>query len=126
MIADPEIRIHERSSEDELLIISSDGVWDGVGNNDAAQIVYNILRPNNEQQPTRDHTPTAADLLSQGEDQADHEMRRAAQEERCASAADALLEAALGNGSTDNMVAIVVDLKPSVSGSKMIGKKLFE
>lgn len=126
MIPDPDVRIHTRTHEDELLIISSDGVWDGVDNDEAVQIAYKMLRPAATDGSKPDSERTAAQILSQGDDEDEQGMRRAAQEERCAKAADALLEAALSKGSTDNMVAIVVDLKPPVAAVTMVGKKLFE
>ena len=128
MIADPEIRIRTRSENDEVLIICSDGVWDGVSNDEAVQIAMNTLRA---EQTSAGDSPQAdwsspSRILSQGDDQDDLIARTSAQEHRCAKAADALLEAALLNGSTDNMVAIVIDLHPSVTGSAIVGKRLFE
>ena len=44
MISEPEVTVTERTSEDECLILASDGLWDVVSNDTACGVVRMCLR----------------------------------------------------------------------------------
>lgn len=82
----PEITFTTRTSDDECLIIASDGLWDVMSNNEVSEVARRILR----------------------------RRRRAAADDEVPAAqtvADSLTEIAVGRNSSDNISVIVVDLK---------------
>ncbi|TYI22085.1 hypothetical protein ES332_A06G080300v1 [Gossypium tomentosum] len=83
----PEITFMTRNSEDECLILASNGLWDVMSNEEAGEIARCVLR--------RQGRYLMADGVS------------AAQ-----VVADNLTEIAMGRNSSDNISIIVVDLKP--------------
>ncbi|KIZ03468.1 hypothetical protein MNEG_4488, partial [Monoraphidium neglectum] len=85
VIADPEITSFQRSSDDELLILATDGLWDVF----AAQEAVNLALRSAQRARARGASRTAA----------------------CRVASGVLMRAAVTRGSRDNITVVVVDLK---------------
>lgn len=88
MISVPEVTVTERSTEDELLILASDGLWDVVSNETSCRVASRYL---NRQPATK----------------ASEKKRR---EPSAAQAAALLAELAYSRGSRDNISVVVVRL----------------
>ncbi|KQJ81428.2 hypothetical protein BRADI_5g00660v3, partial [Brachypodium distachyon] len=99
VICDPEIEITTRTEGDDCLILASDGVWDVVSNQMACEVVRQCL---DDGTPPDLHLP-AAPAPAEGQHQQSSR--------RCNVAAAALGRFALGRESSDNISAIVIDLK---------------
>ncbi|KAK6135196.1 hypothetical protein DH2020_031041 [Rehmannia glutinosa] len=102
VIPEPEVKIINRTDEDEFLILASDGLWDVVSNDLACQVTRRCL----------DGRMRRSSLFSrakedniEGSDQFDK-----TNENRFVEAAAVLAELAMGRGSKDNISVIVVDL----------------
>ncbi|XP_039067430.1 protein phosphatase 2C 37-like isoform X2 [Hibiscus syriacus] len=92
VIPEPEVTITERTSEDECLILGSDGLWDVVTNDTACRVARMCLRA---QKP-------ASPLGGGGSESYD---------KACWDASILLTKLALVRYSTDNVSVVVVDLK---------------
>lgn len=88
VISVPEVTVTERSTEDELLILASDGLWDVVSNETSCRVASRYL---NRQPATK----------------ASEKKRR---EPSAAQAAALLAELAYSRGSRDNISVVVVRL----------------
>ena len=86
--AEPEVMVVERTDQDELLILASDGLWDVVSNEVACKIARNVL------------SGRAASMFP------DSVAGRTA-----ADAAALLVELAMSRGSKDNISVVVVELQ---------------
>ncbi|KAJ6676198.1 PROTEIN PHOSPHATASE 2C 75-RELATED [Salix viminalis] len=100
VIPEPEITITKRESEDDCLIIASDGLWDVLSGDLACKVARQCLREEN-------NPPVNAG--SQIKD----EEAGALYPSRSMLAAALLTRLALGRRSCDNISVIVVDLKSS-------------
>ena len=81
VIAYPDVSVHERTSDDRLLLIACDGIWDVIENDEAITFLNDII-------------------LKEKVEETSEKM------------AESLIHLALKAGSTDNLSAIVVKLKP--------------
>lgn len=97
VISDPEVTVTERTSDDECLILASDGLWDVVSNETACGVARICLQ---SRKPTRypgnDVTSTAAGECS---------------DKACSDASILLTKLALARHSQDNVSVVVVDLR---------------
>ncbi len=80
--------ILSRSTEDELLLLASDGLWDVLSNQEAASLAQRCLRRAQQRGASRQ---TAARV-----------------------AASVLTRAAIDQGSSDNITVVVIDLSRCV------------
>ncbi|OWM79630.1 protein phosphatase 2C 51-like isoform X1 [Punica granatum] len=85
---DPEVRVMERTSTDEFLILATDGLWDVISNEYACQVVKRCLKGRIRRRHGQD----------------------AAEEDEATRAAAILVELAMARGSRDNISVIVVEL----------------
>lgn len=94
--------ITERTSEDECLILASDGLWDVVSNDTACGVARMCLQsrkpPSPPRSPGNDISVTAAGESS---------------DKACSDASILLTKLALARHSTDNVSVVVVDLRKS-------------
>ncbi|KAM0922792.1 hypothetical protein ACQ4PT_005958 [Festuca glaucescens] len=90
--AEPEVTVTERSDADECLILASDGLWDVVTNEMACDVVRACFRSNGP--------PGAASSSAKAES-----------DKACSDAAMLLAKLALARRSSDNVSAVVVDLR---------------
>ncbi|OMO98014.1 phosphatase 2C (PP2C)-like protein [Corchorus olitorius] len=98
----PEISITERHSEDECLILATDGLWDVMSDALACEVASTCLRDGSSATATRSCYLDRADKTAGGE---------VLFPSKSAFAAAILCRLALGRGSCDNISVIVVDLK---------------
>ena len=96
VISEPEVRCIERMSDDECLILATDGLWDVVDNEFACEVARKCLFSVRKKYKSRPSPP--------GEDPA------------AAAAAALLVKLAYGRGSKDNISVVVVDLKARSCG----------
>ncbi|KAK8491052.1 hypothetical protein V6N11_047097 [Hibiscus sabdariffa] len=101
VIPEPEVTITERTSEDECLILGSDGLWDVVTNETACGVARMCLRA---QKPPPPMSP-ANDAVVRGGGKAE------GSDKACWDASILLTKLALARHSTDNISVVVVDLK---------------
>lgn len=87
VIAKPEVTIHDRSDEDECLILASDGLWDVLSNEFVCEVARKCL----------------SGLT--------HRSHSGRNESPSATAAALLTKLAIARGSQDNITVVVVDLK---------------
>lgn len=106
VISDPEIKVVERTAEDEFIILASDGLWDVLSNELACDVARRCFE---EADPAREIAPlhTGIDLNVTG----DEEEENPESEANCHLAAALLARLALGRKSSDNISVIVVDLR---------------
>ncbi|KAL6972077.1 protein-serine,threonine phosphatase [Sarracenia purpurea var. burkii] len=97
VIPKPEVRVMERTSADEFLILASDGLWDVVSNEVACQVVRRCLGG----RMRRRFESTAANRSGCDE---------VVNETRATEAAAVLVELAMARGSGDNISVVVVGL----------------
>lgn len=105
VISEPEVRIVERTAEDECLIIASDGLWDVLPNDLACDVARRCLAEADPVGGTEDLSTGAA------ESPAGVQEEQQASESHCSAAATLLARLALGRKSADNISVIVVDLR---------------
>lgn len=91
VISEPEVTCVQRGSEDEVLILASDGLWDVLSNDYACEVARKALLVARKKRENRTFSP--------GEDPA------------AAAVAALLVKLAYGKGSKDNISVVVVDLK---------------
>ncbi|KAI3811565.1 hypothetical protein L1987_21290 [Smallanthus sonchifolius] len=95
---EPEVTITDRTTEDECLILASDGLWDVVSNETACGLVSLCLKGN---RPSAEMKCPPANEVSEYEN-----CDRA-----CSNASLLLTKLALARGSADNVSVVVVDLR---------------
>ncbi|KAG9441436.1 hypothetical protein H6P81_017290 [Aristolochia fimbriata] len=106
VISDPEVKITERSQDDEFIILASDGLWDVLSNELACDVVRRCLSDAGPSSSAVDVlNMDAPEPAGSGDTQASHS--------RCSLAAALLTRLALGRKSCDNISVIVIDLKNS-------------
>ncbi|CAN0854398.1 Probable protein phosphatase 2C 24 [Linum grandiflorum] len=110
VISEPEVTITERASDDDCLIIASDGLWDVVSNDTACGVARMCLRGKGKGK--------AAGGMVEGEGSAgtvEGENGRWGWAEKsdraCSDAAMLLTKLALARHSSDNVSVVVVDLR---------------
>lgn len=91
VIPEPELLMVERTPEDEVLVMASDGLWDVMNNQEAVDMAVHSLQAAH----TSGHTGVAA-------------VKRSA---------NALTKAALERGTRDNVTVLVIDLRPRKPGT---------
>ncbi|XP_073032159.1 protein phosphatase 2C 51-like [Primulina eburnea] len=102
VIAEPEVKIANRTALDEFLILASDGLWDVVSNELACQVARRCMNGELRAAAPNPKFSEVDDTYSRGRS-------------RASEAAACLTELAIGRGSSDNISVIVVELKPSSS-----------
>lgn len=102
VISEPEVTITERSSEDECLILASDGLWDVVSNETACGVARMCLQARKPPSPPR--SPGNDITVTEAEESSD---------KACSDASILLTKLALARHSTDNVSVVVVDLRRS-------------
>ncbi|XP_047332358.1 protein phosphatase 2C 37-like [Impatiens glandulifera] len=93
VISDPEVTITDRNSEDECLILASDGLWDVISNETACSVARMCLRSSKPSSP--------AGSAGEGE----------RSDKACTDASILLTKLALARRSMDNVSVVVVDLR---------------
>lgn len=97
VISVPEVTITDRTTEDECLIIASDGLWDVVTNETACGVASMCLKGKG---PVTKKDPVEKEEAgSEGWDKA------------CSDASTLLTKLALARRSTDNVSVVVIDLR---------------
>ncbi|KAL5727826.1 protein-serine/threonine phosphatase [Ranunculus cassubicifolius] len=106
VISMPEITFTNRTSEDECLILASDGLWDVISNEMACDVARKCLFEGNTftSSESTDAPPPPPPSQTTESDQS---------QSRCSIAAALLTRLALGRRSGDNISVIVIDLKKS-------------
>lgn len=105
VISEPEITFTKRESDDECLILASDGLWDVLSSELACEVARECL------QEGAAAAATTIDLNATP--QIEEEGAGTSYPSRSALAAALLTRLALGRKSTDNISVIVIDLKRS-------------
>lgn len=100
VIPDPEVTVTDRSSDDECLILASDGLWDVVSNETAASVARMCLNAQKPASPPR--SPGNDAVVFTGGESSD---------KACSDASILLTKLALARHSSDNVSVVVVDLK---------------
>ncbi|KAL6508338.1 hypothetical protein OROHE_021880 [Orobanche hederae] len=102
VISNPEVKIINRTSTDEFLILASDGLWDVVPNELACRVTRRCL----------DGRVKSSSLISRviDKDIEEGDQFDKTNENRGLEAAAVLAELAMTKGSTDNVSVIVVDV----------------
>lgn len=102
VIPDPEVTITDRSSDDECLILASDGLWDVVPNETAVSVARMCLNAA-EKPPSPPRSPGGNDtIVSAGGESSD---------KACSDASILLTKLALARHSCDNVSVVVIDLR---------------
>ncbi|XP_027329663.1 protein phosphatase 2C 37-like [Abrus precatorius] len=96
VISEPEVTVTERSDDDECLILGSDGLWDTVQNDTACKVVRMCLKAQKLASPPGSPGRNVAVDCS---------------DKACSDASILLTKLALVRQSTDNVSAVVVDLR---------------
>ncbi|KNA11664.1 hypothetical protein SOVF_133230 [Spinacia oleracea] len=101
VIPDPEVTITDRTSEDECLILASDGLWDVVSNETAVTVARMcLLNAEKSASPSRSPGNEAAEAA-----------RKESSDKACSDASVLLTKLALARQSADNVSVVVVDLR---------------
>ncbi|KAF5183822.1 phosphatase 2C [Thalictrum thalictroides] len=106
VISKPEISFTRRRSEDECLILASDGLWDVLSNDMACDVARRCLLEGNSST-----TPELLDMIPAQTSRDDAHEEAFQSQTRCSIAAALLTRLALGRRSADNISVIVIDLK---------------
>ena len=113
ILAEPEITFTPRSSEDECIIMASDGLWDVINNETACDIARGCLFNQEEKLAavTKELAGSGVGIqaLTGGAEAAN---RRLGEKLAATRAAELLTKLALARGSGDNISVVVVDLRP--------------
>lgn len=107
VISEPEVTFTKRESEDECLILASDGLWDVLPSELACEVARECL------QGVAATTTTTTTIDLNAVPQIEEEAAGTSYPSRSALAAALLTRLALGRKSTDNISVIVIDLKRS-------------
>ncbi|XP_057979933.1 protein phosphatase 2C 37-like [Malania oleifera] len=99
----PEVTVTDRTTEDECLILASDGLWDVVDNDTACGVVRMCLRAQRASPPPS--PPQGNGGLGEAAECSD---------KACSDAAILLTKLALARHSSDNVSVVVVDLRRNV------------
>nr|XP_043615612.1 protein phosphatase 2C 37-like [Erigeron canadensis] len=102
VIPEPEVTVTERTSEDECLILASDGLWDVVSNDVACGVARMCLNSQNPPSPIR--SPSGSENVAGGE----------SSDKACLDASILLTKLALARRSSDNVSVVVVDLRKNL------------
>ncbi|XP_076903816.1 protein phosphatase 2C 37-like [Bidens hawaiensis] len=102
VIPEPEVTITERTTEDECLIIASDGLWDVVSNDVACSVASMCLSAHKVPSPPR--SPGSVLNVARGE----------SSDKACSDASILLTKLALARHSSDNVSVLVVDLRKNL------------
>ncbi|XP_076904760.1 protein phosphatase 2C 37-like [Bidens hawaiensis] len=102
VIPEPEVTITERTTEDECLIIASDGLWDVVSNDVACSVARMCLSAHKVPSPPR--SPGSVLNVARGE----------SSDKACSDASILLTKLALARHSSDNVSVLVVDLRKNL------------
>ncbi|XP_057536057.1 probable protein phosphatase 2C 24 [Amaranthus tricolor] len=103
--SEPEVTITDRTSDDECLILASDGLWDVVTNDTACGVARMCLKG---KVPPATLTPEVEAITGLGEGLAD---------KVCSDASMLLTKLALARHSTDNVSVVVIDLRKDKSNA---------
>ncbi|CAL5035649.1 unnamed protein product [Urochloa decumbens] len=103
VIAEPEITITKRTSDDQCLILASDGMWDVISNETACHVARQCLEHGNS--PPIDPSAASSSTVAAAS------SRVHGAERRCFHAAWVLGRLALARETADNISVIVVDLR---------------
>jgi protein phosphatase 2C len=95
VIAEPEVNCVERTAEDEVLIIATDGLWDVFTCTEATNLARRCILRSKERGMSRQSS--------------------------CRVSASVLAKAAIERGSRDNITVIVVDISPVPDRSRSLG-----
>ncbi|XP_021757268.1 protein phosphatase 2C 37-like [Chenopodium quinoa] len=101
VIPDPEVTVTDRTSDDECLILASDGLWDVVSNETAAAVARMCLI-NAEKPASPPRSPGNEAVVAATKDSSD---------KACSDASILLTKLALARQSADNVSVVVVDLR---------------
>jgi len=101
VIPDPEVTVMDRTSDDECLILASDGLWDVVSNGTAVSVARMCLN-NREKPASPPRSPGNDAVVAPGGESSD---------KACSDASILLTKLALARHSTDNVSVVVVDLR---------------
>lgn len=101
VIPNPEVTVIDRISDDECLILASDGLWDVVSNETAVSVARMCLK-NAEKPPSPPRSPGNDAVVTLGGESSD---------KACSDASILLTKLALARHSTDNVSVVVVDLR---------------
>ncbi|XP_031274022.1 protein phosphatase 2C 37 [Pistacia vera] len=104
VIPEPEVMVTERTTDDECLILASDGLWDVVSNDTAVNVVRTCFRA---------HRTSTSSPGSPGSDVAGQSSDKA-----CSDASILLTKLALARHSMDNVSVVVVDLRKNSQQQK--------
>lgn len=97
---EPEVTITDRTSEDDCLILASDGLWDVVSNHTACGVARMCLRG---KMPPAPETISPVEVEGVGGD--------SSADKACSDASMLLTKLALARHSTDNVSVVVIDLR---------------
>lgn len=100
VISEPEVTVTDRSSDDECLILATDGLWDVVSNETACGVARMCLRAQKPPSPPR--FPGNDVAVAAGGESSD---------KACSDASILLTKLALARHSSDNVSVVVVDLR---------------
>lgn len=105
----PDVCVHRRDPSDDLLILACDGVWDVMSSADSVSYLQDMLAYVDDEVSVESKSHPAAEL-----------------EITALGYANALVEMAFSEGSTDNITAVIVKLRSagSVNGSEQQRKQL--
>lgn len=100
VIPEPEVTVTDRTTEDECLILASDGLWDVVSNDTTCGVAKMCLRSQKPLSPPQS-PGSKVNVIAAGE----------CSDKACSDASILLTKLALGRHSTDNISVVVVDLR---------------
>ncbi|WCJ20458.1 Protein phosphatase 2C family protein [Euphorbia peplus] len=113
---EPEVTITERTSEDECLILASDGLWDVVSNETACGVARMCLRGKGHIGKLQQEQSSGAAVAVENEtvgggDEESSGSGGETSDKACTDASMLLTKLALARHSTDNVSVVVVDLR---------------
>lgn len=103
VISEPEVTVMERNTDDECLILATDGLWDVVSNETACGVARMCLSARGSSSPAQSPGSCEANVVSAiaGENS----------DKACSDASILLTKLALARHSSDNVSVVVVDLR---------------
>lgn len=99
---EPEVTITDRTSDDDCLILASDGLWDVVSNDTACGVARICLKGKTP--------PPSSSSLSIGSSP-ENEIGLENSDKACSDASVLLTKLALARRSSDNVSVVVIDLR---------------